>query len=173
MSRSREWITVPGWARFQHYGMARRPTWIKNYLDLLHKDEYLDLTLAARGLLHGIWLAYADRQGRLRRSELHAIGGRSTRSKHLTSLSDAGLIEFSASKPLLLTLEGPGTREEHRDEHARARERRANHARMWIGHGLAAEIPRERLSEVIADEFKIDEPTLLAELVAQAQEWTE
>lgn len=102
-----QWIIVPNWERFQHYGQARRPTWIKNYIGLLHKDEYLDLTLAERGLLHGVWLAYAEAQGRLRTgdlsSDLHALA----RHRHIESLNHAGLIEFSASRPLLLNLEVP------------------------------------------------------------------
>ena len=102
---SDEWIIVPNWHRFQHYGLARRPTWIKNYPVLLHKDEYTDLPLGARGLLHGIWLAYADRDGRLRRRDIaSAIGTRTARATHTDSLLAAGLIEFSASKPLSLSL---------------------------------------------------------------------
>jgi len=103
----KSWIVVPNWERFQHYGLSRRPPWIKNYTTLLHKDEYLDLPLAARGLLHGIWLAYADRQGRLRTSEVPGILLGRARDAHLTSLNDAGLIDFRASKPLLLNLEDP------------------------------------------------------------------
>ena len=99
-----KWIIVRNWQRFQHYGGARRPLWIKNYTELLHKDEYLDLPLAARGLLHGIWLAYADRDGRLRQSDLPAALLARARDAHLASLNDAGLIGFSASKPLPLPL---------------------------------------------------------------------
>ena len=86
------WITPANWDRFQHYGHYRRPPWIKNYTSLLHKDDYLDLPLAARGLLHGIWLAYADRDGQLRREDLvSALQGRVI-DAHLNSLNDAGLI---------------------------------------------------------------------------------
>jgi len=98
------WIEIPNWDRFQHYGLYRRPGWIKNYTSLLRKDEYLDLPLAARGLLHGIWLAYADRDGRLRRADLPATLLARARDAHLTSLNDAGLIAFCASKPLPLSL---------------------------------------------------------------------
>jgi hypothetical protein len=98
------WIVVPNWDRFQHYGLYRRPAWIKNYTALLRKDEYLDLPLAARGLLHGIWLAYADRDGRLRKDDLPAALLARARGAHLTSLSHAGLIDFSASRPLSLSL---------------------------------------------------------------------
>lgn len=98
------WITVPNWDRFQHYGQNRRPLWIKNYTTLLHKDEYLDLPLAARGLLHGIWLAYADTQGRLRIEDVPAYCHGRARDAHMTSLNHAGLIDFRASKPLFLEL---------------------------------------------------------------------
>jgi hypothetical protein len=98
------WIVVPNWDRFQHYGLYRRPSWIKNYTALLRKDEYLDQPLAARGLLHGIWLAYADRDGRLRKDDLPATLLARTRCAHITSLSQAGLIDFSASRPLPLSL---------------------------------------------------------------------
>src|SRR6185436_10586708 len=98
-----DWMIVPNWERFQHYGLARRPLWIKNYITLLHKDDYLDLPFAARGLLHGIWLAYADRDGQLRRSDLaSALQGRVI-DAHLASLNHAGLILSSASKPLHLS----------------------------------------------------------------------
>lgn len=101
---NQDWIVVPNWERFQHYGLYRRPLWIKNYTELLRKDEYLDQPLAARGLLHGIWLAYADRDGRLRRSDLPATLLGRARDAHLASLNQAGLIEFRASKPLSLSL---------------------------------------------------------------------
>lgn len=104
MSKHTSWITVPNWERFQHYGTYRRPPWIKNYTELLRKDEYTDLPLAARGLLHGIWLAYADRDGRLRQSDLPATLLARARDAHLASLNEAGLIAFRASKPLPLSL---------------------------------------------------------------------
>jgi hypothetical protein len=96
------WIEIPNWDRFQHYGLHRRPAWIKNYTSLLRKDEYLDLPLAARGLLHGIWLAYADRDGRLRSADLSSVLLARARDAHLAALNDAGLIAFSASRPLNL-----------------------------------------------------------------------
>lgn len=102
------WITIPNWERFQHYGLYRRPPWIKNYTELLRKDEYLDLPFAARGLLHGIWLAYADRDGRLRKADLPATLLGRARDAHLASLNHAGLIDFCASRPLPLSL-----RQEH------------------------------------------------------------
>ena len=165
------WIVIPNWRRFQHYGAARRPTWIKNYTELLHKDEYLDLPMSARGLLHGIWLAYADRDGRLRSADLPAILLGRARDAHLASLNHAGLVEFSASRPLSLTSEV-----QNQVTRARARangtspDRSAERARHWISNGAAREIPIGRLAEVIADEFHITDPQLVGDLVAQAQE---
>ena len=95
------WIIVPDWQRFQHYGLARQPTWIKNSIGLLHKDEYLDLPMAARGLLHGIWLAYADRDGLLKRSELPEILGQPVEDSDLAALLATDWIEFHAEQPFL------------------------------------------------------------------------
>jgi hypothetical protein len=100
------WIIPANWERFQHYGYYRRPPWIKNYTALLHKDEYLELPIAARGLLHGIWLAYADRDGLLRTEDVRAALGLRYRldalTRQLDLLEQAGLIVISASKPLNL-----------------------------------------------------------------------
>jgi hypothetical protein len=94
---SDRWIVVPNWDKFQHY-KDRDPPWIKLYRDLLHKDEWLDLPLAARGLLTGIWLAYAEWNGRLRVSDLRTVMGH-TRDTHgtLQRLVDAGFVEVRAS----------------------------------------------------------------------------
>ncbi len=48
-----------GWDRFQHYG-KRRPIWIKNYNRLLTSDAYRGLSGFRRGLLHGLWMEYAE-----------------------------------------------------------------------------------------------------------------
>jgi alkylhydroperoxidase family enzyme len=101
---SDEWIVVPGWERFQHY-RDRSPAWIKNYVDLLQREEYLGLGAGARALLHGIWLAFAHHNGTLRASRVHALTNLPARRAHLDSLQAAGFIELSASKPLPLALE--------------------------------------------------------------------
>jgi hypothetical protein len=164
----RRWIIVPNWQRFQHYGSIRRPLWIKNYLDLLHKDEYLDLPLATRGLLHGIWLAYADRDGRLREADLSSILLARARGAHLTSLNHAGLIDFSASKPLNLDLEKERARARARPEP----DRRLQNARNWIQAGAAAEVPASHLERFLVEDFKIEPGSdMLGALIAQAQEW--
>lgn len=43
-------------------------------------------------------------------------------------------------------------------------------ARRWIDNGLAAHIPPEHLEEVIADEFDLRDPELVADLAAYARE---
>jgi hypothetical protein len=166
-----EWIVVPNWKCFQHYGWARHPAWIKNYTALLRKEEYLELTLAERGLLHGIWLAYADRRGVLHRRDVHTLSRArpSVVSRTLETLRDAGLIVLSASRPLYLYLDL-----ELQDEHARAEtaaevEKRRLRAEKWIENGVAAQIPTERLAAVIEEEFKLqDEPDVVEQLVARA-----
>lgn len=167
MSENR-WIVVPQWGRFQHYGRTRRPIWIKNYNALLHKDDYIDLTLGLRGLLHGLWLAYADSEGRLRRRDLAATLHARARDVHLEALQQAGFIEFSASKPLPLDLNPSNTHaREDRDDVQRQRK-----AEAWIRNGAAAEVPAGHLAEVLIDEFSIEDPTIVEQLVLRAQEWS-
>jgi hypothetical protein len=93
------WIIVPNWRRFQHYG-DRRPAWIKNYTALLHDDDYLALTLAQRGLLHGIWLMYAASDGRLSARTLSREFPKKVRKDSLEALNHAGFITIVDSKPL-------------------------------------------------------------------------
>lgn len=172
--RENRWIVVPNWGRFQHYGMARRPPWIKNYTALLHDDEYLDLPLSARGLLHGIWLAYADRKGRIRagrdmRDTLQLRGRLDHDLLHIASLSHAGFIELSASRPLDLDLKPK--KQGVREDQVGAQERRRRAASNWIRNGLAREVPAHQLADVFSEDFKITEPSIVVELIAQAQEW--
>jgi hypothetical protein len=97
------WIVVPNWHRFQHY-RDRSPPWVKTYTELLHDENYLELTMHQRGVLHGLWLAYAATHGQLRGSTAtvtRQLGGRVSRAT-LQRLNQAGFIQFSASKPLAL-----------------------------------------------------------------------
>jgi hypothetical protein len=161
------WIHVPNWGRFQHYGAVRRPIWVKNYVALLHKEEYTDLSLAERGLLHGIWLAYADTQGRVRTDRLHSIVTASTRKRHLESLSHAGFIEVSASRRTSAEVE----EEELRSSSTTPAETLRRRAENWIRNGAASEIPQSDLAHTFEDNFHITDPDALASLVAQALEW--
>lgn len=102
MSRKRaRWIHVEGWEKFQHY-KTRRPPWIKNYVDLLNHDAYLQLTPHQRGILHGLWLLYSIKQ-EIDGSKPEIVGrqlGASIKMRDLESLNHAGFIRFSASKTL-------------------------------------------------------------------------
>lgn len=94
------WIVIPNWDKFQHY-KDRRPPWIKTYVDLLHRDEYLDLTPRRRSILHDLWITYAERDGlvRHRTATLSRLFGHRVMSADLKALNQAGFIEIVASKP--------------------------------------------------------------------------
>jgi hypothetical protein len=98
---SERWIVIPNWDKFQHY-KDRNPAWIKLYLDLNTRDEWLGLTDAERGLLVSLWLEYARANGVLSTRWLHVRLKVRVYKRHLERLSDAGFIELSASKPLAL-----------------------------------------------------------------------
>lgn len=165
-----DWITVPHWERFQHYGLSRRPNWIKNYLGLLDKDEYVDLTFSERGILHGIWLAYAARNGHLRVRDLGPALGVQPRPKPrpLSSLNHAGLILLSSSRPLSLIQKEKDSLDQTTEVDPTLKQRRR--AEAWIRNGAAAQVPRNDLPAVLADEFKLDD-ALVAQLVIYAEEW--
>lgn len=101
------YIHVRNWDRYQHPDTTRGQTspapWIKEYTGQLHDQEYLELTLAERGLLHGIRLEYALSRGRglpLSTGSLRRQLGQRVTSLQLERLNDAGFIEVSASKML-------------------------------------------------------------------------
>lgn len=95
-------IVPCNWERFQHADATKRgknPTWIKNYTALMSNDDYLDLTLAQRGLLHGIWLEYARTgrglsEARTRRLLSTHKGDSRHFLAHLHALQTLGFIEF-------------------------------------------------------------------------------
>lgn len=164
-----DWITVPNWQRFQHYGLARRPNWIKNYLGLLDKDEYADLTFSERGILHGVWLAYAARNGHLRVRDLAStLAQPRPKVGRIEALNHAGLLLFSASKPLSLIQKEKESLDLKPEVDPNLKRRRR--AEAWIRNGAAAQVPRRDLPAVLADEFKLDE-VLVTQLVAYAEEW--
>jgi hypothetical protein len=96
------WIIVPNWDRFQHY-KDRNPAWIRTYVDLLDRPEYIDLTPTEQALLHRIWMMYARTNGQLRCATVAAAPRhrRATvaRPRHFESLNHAGFIALSASRP--------------------------------------------------------------------------
>lgn len=97
------WIVPRNWSRFQHY-KDRAPAWIKNYIDLLSRDEYVELTLTQRGMLHGIWMLYAEKNKPLSSTRSrHLLASNKGESRHFLSnlevLEQAGFIELSLAKP--------------------------------------------------------------------------
>lgn len=94
------WIEVLNWDKFQHY-KDRDPPWIKNYLDLLHREEYLALTDVQRTLLHGLWLLYAASNKRLRWdiASINAALRLRARKGSLEALADGGFIRRTALAP--------------------------------------------------------------------------
>ena len=124
MENAELWVVIPNWKRFQHYS-DRDPTFIKDYVSQLHDDDWMSLSLLERGALQLARLMYAAGDGKLRvNTLLDAISVRGrTGWSILESLNHAGLIEFSASKPLALAR----SREKRREEKtARARARGAS-----------------------------------------------
>jgi len=189
-----DWIVVPKWEKFQHYS-DRRVLWIKVYTELLENPKWLALSMASRGLLVTIWCAYAAENGRIRVKDVAHFCHRSSSFYQLEALSHAGFIDIAASSLLALEVEVevdspyPSERGEDENENEttprelgenpravgtnpRAVAKRntpERRARSWIANGLAQQIPAEHLREVMLDEFKIEAPELLNELVALAQ----
>lgn len=101
MSNGNGYIYVTNWENFQHY-KTRNPPWIKLYTNLVSDDDYLDLSLADRCLLTGIWMLTAKHgQGRVQSDWKRLLkrlsipfGTRSTNP--LPRLVDAGFITISA-----------------------------------------------------------------------------
>jgi len=98
------YIWIPNWDGpdgFQHY-RDRDPVWIKNYTRLLSKDEYLKLSSRRRGILHGVWLLYAN-SNRTLAGDTRSLSRRlSVRvlNSDLEALSEAGFLEVVASDVL-------------------------------------------------------------------------
>ena len=168
------WIIVPNWERYQHY-RDRSPSWIKLYQSLLDDPDFQRLSLADLGILVIAWLLYARMHCQIRVSDVArfvpSVSHHTTYPQSLERLNHAGFIELSASRPLALE-----KRREEKKERASKKpvENRpgveARKARAWIRNGLAAEVPMDRLGDVLAEEFKISDPSLLKDLVAQARE---
>jgi hypothetical protein len=103
MDQPERWLVIPHWPKFQHYS-NRNPRWIKDYVDQLDRDEYMQLTLAQRGLLQDLRRLYARCDGIVRESDIPARILQKVPRKSLEALNHAGWIGFVASKPLSLSL---------------------------------------------------------------------
>lgn len=123
---SEGYIYVKNWDRFQHY-KDRRPTWIKNYLDLLENDDYLDLGAADRALLECIW-KWTGLVGNGRVPARVATLRRRFRLKfcQLDRLIEAGFIEVRDSKALANGYQPASPEEEGSKEPKEERRARAN-----------------------------------------------
>jgi hypothetical protein len=100
LRRRQRWVVIPHWERFQHYG-DRRPVWVKNYTEQLDNEDYLELSVTARGLLNDLRLLYAKRKKQVPNSPSllsHLLGYKVT-SRDINRLCKAGFLEISASKP--------------------------------------------------------------------------
>jgi len=100
---SDRYIVIRNWDRFQQKDVWRKsggtPPWIKNYTALLHNDDYLGLSTAQRGLLHGLWLMYASTGLALNEdTSRRLLSTNKGESRHflgnLDALNHAGFIEF-------------------------------------------------------------------------------
>ncbi len=105
------WIVVRNWHKHQSRGDRDDP-WIKVYKRLLHDDDWLSLTDAARGMLLTIWLEFASAGGQIRASRIPSRMRPVDVARTLDSLVHAGFIELSAAKPPRLAR----SREERREE---------------------------------------------------------
>jgi hypothetical protein len=156
--------------------------WVKNYTRLLHDPAYLGLTFHQRGVLHGLWMEYATSNRQIPDSTLtisRRLGERVTRAT-LDSLARAGLLAFSASRPLAPRYHEASPRERERepkgslsqeDASGRAKDgppprpERAQEnglyrrAEMWVEAVGAREVPADAFPRVLREEF----PKLTAE----------
>lgn len=120
------YIWIPNWFGpdgFQHY-RDRDPIFIKNYTRLLSKDEYVELSMRTRGVLHGVWMEYARSNRRLRGDTLTLTRrlGQKVIKSDLEALNHAGLIELIASDLLAERLQDASARASRARAPAQSRE---------------------------------------------------
>jgi hypothetical protein len=152
--------------------------WIKLYTRLENDPEWDALSLSERGLLVSLWMLHARSNAGARQSQVRRKFGSRHLEGQLKRLSDAGFIQFVASKPLALRYqgaspEGEGEKERekdsplppHRDEGASPVERskaRDNGRRpsplhrqaiAWLENVGAQEVPPDSLRRVLREEF--------------------
>lgn len=101
---SDRWIWISKWETFQHYvpEPGRVPAWTKMYTQLITDEAYLDLSSHRRGVLHGLWLAFASSRCRLG-ADTRSLSSRlrlRVTTPDIVSLSDAGFIEVCSRETL-------------------------------------------------------------------------
>ena len=97
------WIYAHNWEKWQSGRRQEGAPWIRNYGALLHDDEYLDLTISDRAVLHGLWMLLGETgNGRLLFKPVrisHQLSlDRGTVVRTLKRLNDAGWISFECTK---------------------------------------------------------------------------
>lgn len=95
-----DWLIIPKWKEFQHYGDDRKPIWIKNYTRLLQDQAYLNLSAGSRALLHGLWVLYASCSCQVQVRDVFKSLRLRAGYPQLLALNHAGFLEWSSSKPL-------------------------------------------------------------------------
>lgn len=123
------WIVPLNWSKFQHYS-DRTPPWIKLYLELLDKPEWLDLAPTAKAQLTTVWLLRARTQGPVSVVILRLYMPVESATRHfrvgLEQLNHAGFIAMFASKALALEkIREEARARAHTRERPRAREKAA------------------------------------------------
>ncbi len=143
------YIYVTNWERFQGR-RDRNDPWHKVYNDLLRHDEYCALTLAQRGLLHGLWmLASSTGDGRVRYSRTTVGRQLNCNRVSLEPLIHAGFIEIHAAKrPRIRALEEEESREEFLDV-SRNRSSRAQ-ATVSTDQSKNGSVPKPELPTALA-----------------------
>jgi hypothetical protein len=161
---SERYIWIRNWHKFQHYGNHRTPPWIKSYIELLSDDHYLNLSHHQRGVLHGLWLAFASSRRQLildTRSLSRRLNGRVT-TQQLEALIDAGFIEVIASNVLAERLQDASP-EQNREEDIKKKqtEQEILPDVRSVNHQAAL----DRLTAVL-DEVDANTPTVLSDAAA-------
>jgi len=136
------WIVVPNWERFQHYGLRRTPHWIKVYTGLNSHDGWNELTFAERGLLVTIWLEYARSKRRLTVQNLPRNVTQKVHKRSMDSLNHAGFIHFAASPEVEVEVEEEllGTNEQELFTARGVTNSRANQSAYLSGNGMTDEV---------------------------------
>lgn len=106
-------------------GHTRNYTWVKVSKKILHDPKFLDLTMAQRGVLLGLWLLTGDLglgcvpsriRTLLRLLQVTYSGDSRQLRRHLVSLNDAGLITVAACKPHASCIPNASESREEREE---------------------------------------------------------
>ncbi len=95
------YIYIPNWDKYQHYKDNARPAWIKLYTELLDRDDYRELSLAERGLLHNVWMLISRVGNGNLKCDSRSLGSRlGVRRVSLEPLIHAGFIEVRSRDDL-------------------------------------------------------------------------